>query len=258
MRLGLVTSVAFGCSPPAPPAPPLPPSTVAVPLPGLAPAAPPSLTTAGATACTLRDAIVLGTHAGGSPVLAFATTGGLVAWTSARGALAVQALAPDGTPRSPATTTAIAAGFEPRRIDVVANGFVVQVAHQAERWGRIDVDASGRITQPFSAQPSPPPAPPSVTAPDALAFRIENAAEPPPHHPGGPVIEALGEPVLVREHAGTSVGERTPLVWHGNSIAHSMNVSFDIAWSGEVFLYPFYAEAAGDRYVDALLPIDCR
>ena len=61
----------------------------------------------------------------------------------------------------------------------------------------------------------------------------------------------MGRPILTRTLDGKRVGDPIELEFRGNPIAHSMNISSDITWSGTRFLYPF---SDGDR----LLPIDCR
>ncbi len=113
----------------------------------------------------------------------------------------------------------------------------------------------------FDGQRRPSDGATPLADPAALDIRVVNAAEPPPPGPGGRIIEAMGRPMLHRTHAGQPVGEALALEWHGNPIAYAMNISTAIAWSGTHFLYPFSGEDGGpthDRYVEALLPIDCR
>jgi hypothetical protein len=173
--------------------------------------------------------------------------------------LAVQAVELDGKLRGTASPTQVPAGAEPRRVDVVANGFVVELVYRdsdpAERWGTVTVDPAGQIVELFTRQATPPSSPMSPTG---IAFHVVNAAEPIPSRPNGSIIEPVGKAMLVRERANTAVGQPTALQWRGNWIAHSMNVSFDVAWTGRVFLYPFWADELGDYYIDALLPVDCQ
>jgi len=118
----------------------------------------------------------------------------------------------------------------------------------AERWVILEVAKDALVTTPSPTAPALPP--PSR---DAIAYIVTNGARPPPHGPGGTIYEAMGRPMLERSRSGTPVGRSIELDYHRNPIAHSMNISPDIAWSGTHFLYPFVHDQR-----QLLLPIDCK
>lgn len=129
----------------------------------------------------------------------------------------------------------------------VGPGYISKNPKQPMRGHTLEIAPAGITSSPSATQAGSDP-----RAPDALDFEVTNGAVPPPPGPGGRIIEAMGRPILTRSLAGKRVGDPIELEFRGNPIAHSMNISSDIAWSGTHFLYPFADD--GDR----LLPIDCR
>jgi hypothetical protein len=279
----------------------------------------PTMATAGAQACTIGDAVLLGPHGGAHAVLAFDRTGGLAAWKREKAVLALQPVALDGKKLGPQSNVVVREDIEPLWIYALGTSFVVLLrkwdwqSKELNWWGVV-VDRTGRAVKPpaeigladmdigegevldqrrirlhvgpgYASKNQNSPArwqtltitrtglASSVIAadqadlvvaaePGAVAFHVTNRAVPPGGRgPGGMVIEAMGRPVLERTHAGTKVGEALDIMWHGNPIAHGMNIESYIVWSGTHFLYPFYADDGGpthDKYAESLLPIDCR
>ena len=129
----------------------------------------------------------------------------------------------------------------------VGPGSLSKNPQQPVRGHTLEISPAGITSSPSATQAGNDP-----RAPNVLDYEVTNGAEPPPHGPGGRIIEAMGRPILTRSLAGKRVGDPIALEFRGNPIAHSMNISSDITWSGTHFLYPFADD--GDR----LLPIDCR
>jgi hypothetical protein len=99
---------------------------------------------------------------------------------------------------------------------------------------------------------------------DAIGFSVINRATARPGGgagPGGMIIEPMGQPALERTQHAKRFGDPVALEWQGNPIAHGMYVESYIVWSGTHFIYPFYTDDGGpthDKYVERLLPIDCK
>jgi hypothetical protein len=129
----------------------------------------------------------------------------------------------------------------------VGPGYISKNSKQPVRGHTLDIAPAGITSSPSATLAGSDP-----RAPDALDFDVTNGAVPPPPGRGGKIYEAMGRPILTRTLAGKRVGDPIDLEFRGNPIAHSMNISSDIAWSGTHFVYPFSDD------VDRLLPIDCR
>jgi hypothetical protein len=239
-----------------------PMNTVPRPAPSVRPV-PPTLATAGATTCSLDDAVVLGPHGGSDVVVGFAASGGLAVWISAPGVLSIQALTSDGAKFGTGYTAAIQTDVEPFAIEPRGDSYAIVLRHWDWRtrdlsWWSVVVESSGQVRTNIAASAAPV-VPASEARPaDTLDFAVTNGAVPPPRGPGGRIIEAMGRPMLDRTHDTLRVGDATALEWRGNPIARGMNVSMTIVWSGTRFIYPFWAADRGDTYIVALLPIDCR
>jgi hypothetical protein len=205
--------------------------------------------------------VVLGPHGGSDPIVGFAANGGLAAWISAPGVLSLQALTSAGAKLGAGFAAAIRPGVEPFAIEPRDDAYEIVLRHwdwqtRDLSWWSVVTEPSGQVRTNIAAASAP--APVASHPEDAVAFEITNGAVPPPPGPGGRIIEAMGRPMLERQHAGRRVGDTTALEWRGNPIAHSMNVSTAVAWSGTHFIYPFWDADRGDAYIVALLPIDCR
>lgn len=107
----------------------------------------PTRATAGAAECRLQPSIALGPLAEGQVALAFSAHGGLAAWTTAPGRIAIQRLSHDGASiGAPGQLAALPDETTPKHVVAVGDGFVVLAARWAwrvndARWWGAHVDA---------------------------------------------------------------------------------------------------------------------
>jgi hypothetical protein len=130
----------------------------------------------------------------------------------------------------------------------VGPGYISKNQQQPVRGHLLEIAGTGITSSPSATLAGTDP-----QAPDAIDFDVTNGAVPPPRGPGGTIYEAMGQPILNRTLGGKRVGNPIDLEFRGNPIAHSMNISPYIVWSGTHFLYPFW-----ETDVVRILPIDCR
>lgn len=218
----------------------------------------PTVANAGAATCRVGEAVELGPRGEGDAVLAFDDSGGLAVWKPNATSLVLQPVAFDGTKSGSAGSVDVPEGVEPWKIRALGDRFRVVLRNDRSSWSLV-ADRAGRVKKPLAPLFVLGADVPTHRS-DGIAFTVINAAVPLPSS-GGTIYEPMGRPVLERTHDGRPVGEPLSLEWQGNPIAYGISIHDYVVWSGTHFLYPFSESDFGpthDKYVEVLLPIDCR